>query len=65
MNALRLAADLWANPLAPPAEVTGTSDPQSPYRWAGDGVLFALGAGLCWSAAGAQAQPASDIVVAG
>ncbi|MGH3307417.1 MAG: hypothetical protein ACRDOX_06975 [Nocardioides sp.] len=32
MNALLLAADLWANPLAPPAEVSGTSDPQSPYR---------------------------------
>lgn len=41
-----LAADLWRNPLAEPAEPEGTSDPRAPYRWGGGALLLLAVGGL-------------------
>ncbi|MFZ2502483.1 MAG: hypothetical protein WAW88_07425 [Nocardioides sp.] len=46
INTPTLAAGLWAKPLRPAADPTGTSDPRRPWRWAGFGLFVVLlGAG--------------------
>jgi hypothetical protein len=41
-NAPLLAADLWQNELAPPADPAGTRDPRRPWRWGGGALLLLL-----------------------